>query len=184
MDTFIYDLHSGRLDDLEFAIRALTKSPLESEKVIIVITSVLSWGCTPPKMVEDIPEPQYDENGNLIEPENIEQINKSKEEQNIDEEKKQAENEINQSKGNIKGDPGNEEALNKTKNSEKPQNNTLNFEDENVANNSMNPENNIAVINEEELKKQQELESLAKLPKKKVNKTLNNFLIEILKINI
>ena len=86
MDTFIYDLHSGRLDDLEFGIRALTKAPLESEKTVIVITSVLSWGKTPPKIVEDIPEPLLDENGNPIEP-SSEQLNNPE----LDEEKKAAE---------------------------------------------------------------------------------------------
>ena len=66
MDTFIYDLHSGRLEDLEFGIKALTRSPLETEKTVIVITSILSWGETEHKLIEDIPEPQLDEDGNPI----------------------------------------------------------------------------------------------------------------------
>ena len=32
MDCYIYDLHSGRLDDLKWAVWALTNEPLDSEK--------------------------------------------------------------------------------------------------------------------------------------------------------
>ena len=42
MDCFIYDLHSGKIDDLKWAINALTNEPLDSEKTLIVISSVLS----------------------------------------------------------------------------------------------------------------------------------------------
>ena len=52
MDTFIFDLHSGRLDDLKWAVWALTNEPLESEKTLIVISSVLSWGGNEHKMIE------------------------------------------------------------------------------------------------------------------------------------
>ena len=156
MDTFIFDLHSGRLDDLELAIRALTKAPLESEKTVIVITSVLSWGMTPPKIVEDIPEPLLDENGNPIEPQ-AEQINNP--DQN--EEKKVAE--VQEEKNNEESlekdaEENNEEVINKTVNSQK--NNT-------ESNLNINMEK-IKEISEEEFKKQQELEMLSKMPKKKV----------------
>src|SRR5690349_9160769 len=66
IDYFIYDLHSGKLDDLEWGIKALTKTPLDSEKVVIVISSVLAWGANPHNMVEDKPV-KYDEDGNVIE---------------------------------------------------------------------------------------------------------------------
>lgn len=56
MDHFVFDLHSGKLEDLEWAVKALTKTPLESEKSLIVISSVLSWGDNLHNMVEDKPE--------------------------------------------------------------------------------------------------------------------------------
>lgn len=59
-EVLIYDLHCGKLEDLKFAIKALTKNPLEKEKIVIVISSVLSWAKTPFKMVEDKPEPKDD----------------------------------------------------------------------------------------------------------------------------
>jgi hypothetical protein len=61
IDNFVYDLHTGRLDDLEFAIKALTKEPLDTPKTLIVITSVLSWAGNEHKIVEDKPEPKEDE---------------------------------------------------------------------------------------------------------------------------
>ena len=56
MDCYIFDLHSGRLDDLKWAVWALTNEPLDSEKTLIVISSVLSWGGNEPKMVEVKPK--------------------------------------------------------------------------------------------------------------------------------
>ena len=56
MDCYIYDLHSGRLDDLKWAVWALTNEPLDSEKTLIVISSVLSWGGNEHKMKEVKPK--------------------------------------------------------------------------------------------------------------------------------
>jgi hypothetical protein len=53
MDCYVYDMHTGRLDDLQFAIKALTRDPLDSEKTLVVISSVLAWAKNPHKMVED-----------------------------------------------------------------------------------------------------------------------------------
>jgi hypothetical protein len=61
IDCFVYDMHTGRLDDLQFAIKALTREPLNSEKTLIVVSSVLAWAKNAPKMVEDKPEPIEDE---------------------------------------------------------------------------------------------------------------------------
>ncbi len=158
MDTYIYDLHSGRFDDLEFAIKALTKTPLETEKIVIVITSVLTWGMTPPKMVEDIPEPSPEEEKAADEAPNPDQennVNNPKNEENKDKEIPEAKEE---------NEDESEESNEKSK-IEKSQ--TDNGDNSNVNNEEGNNENNL-IINEEELKKQRELEMLAKIPKKKV----------------
>ena len=65
MDHFVFDLHSGKLEDLEWAVKALTKTPLESEKSLIVISSVLSWGDNLHNMVEDKPEEDDSSNGDV-----------------------------------------------------------------------------------------------------------------------
>ena len=61
IDYFVYDLHSGKVSDLEWGLKQLTKSPLEGEKTLIVISSVLSWGGNPPRLVEDKPEVEENE---------------------------------------------------------------------------------------------------------------------------
>jgi hypothetical protein len=61
IDNFVYDLHTGRLDDLEFAIKSLTRDPLDTPKTLIVISSVLAWAGNFHKMVEDKPEVNEEE---------------------------------------------------------------------------------------------------------------------------
>ena len=99
MDCYIFDLHSGRLDDLKWAVWALTNEPLDSEKTLIVISSVLSWGGTEPKMMEVKPkkkkpveegeEPPQD--GEEKEEEEKEDEEKEEEDKKEDEDKKEEE---------------------------------------------------------------------------------------------
>ena len=56
MDYYIFDLQSGRLDDLKWYVWALTNEPLDSEKTLIIISSVLSLGGNEPKMIEVKPK--------------------------------------------------------------------------------------------------------------------------------
>ena len=83
MDCYIFDLHSGRLDDLKWAVWALTNEPLDSEKTLIVISSVLSWGGNEPKMVEVKPKKKKP----------LEEGEEPKEENNEEEEKEEEEKE-------------------------------------------------------------------------------------------
>ena len=84
MDCYIFDLHSGRLDDLKWAVWALTNEPLDSEKTLIVISSVLSWGGNEPKMVEVKPKKKKP----------LEEGEEPKEENNEEEEKEEEEKEV------------------------------------------------------------------------------------------
>ena len=89
MDCYIFDLHSGRLDDLKWAVWALTNEPLDSEKTLIVISSVLSWGGNEPKMVEVKPKKKkVVEEGEEVPKENEEE---EKEEEEKEEEEKEGE---------------------------------------------------------------------------------------------
>ena len=90
MDCYIFDLHSGRLDDLKWAVWALTNEPLDSEKTLIVISSVLSWGGNEPKMVEVKPKKKKPvEEGEEEPKENNEE--EEKEEEEKEEEEKEGE---------------------------------------------------------------------------------------------
>lgn len=88
-DYFIYDMHSGRLEDLKFCIKALTKTPLNQKKTVIMLSSVLSWANTEHKMVEDKPEAEEneDEKNEDNNEENME-MEKSKKEEELTEEEK------------------------------------------------------------------------------------------------
>lgn len=178
MDTFIYDLHSGRLDDLEFGIKSLTRAPLESEKTVIVITSILSWGDTEHKLVEDIPEPVYDEDGNIVVP---------KIENDVIEEKPEEEKENDETIGN-KEMENTQQDINQTNKTEEMNNTNLDKTKTDKNNDTVTQQEgeegekktteNIPEIDEEELKRQRELEELAKMPKKKVGFELNIFLLK------
>ena len=98
MDCYIYDLHSGRLDDLKWAVKALTNEPLDSEKTLIVISSVLSWGGNEHKMIEVKPKKKKkiedgEEGDEKKEGEEEEKEEEEEEKEENDEEKKEDEGE-------------------------------------------------------------------------------------------
>ena len=75
---YIFDLHSGRLDDLKWEIWALINESWDSEKTLIVILIVLSLGGNELKMVEVKPKKKK----------LVEEGEEKKEEEKEDEEKK------------------------------------------------------------------------------------------------
>ena len=94
MDCYVFDLHSGRLDDLKWAVWALTNEPLDSEKTLIVISSVLSWGGNEPKMVEVKPKKKKPiEEGEEAPQEGEEKEEEEKEEEEKEDEEKKEEEE-------------------------------------------------------------------------------------------
>ena len=51
-DLIVQDLHSGDPNDYKLALEALKKHKFEEEKVLILISSLMAWQGTPPKMEE------------------------------------------------------------------------------------------------------------------------------------
>lgn len=53
-DLIVYDLHSGKPDDVRLALDALQKHKGEEgdEKVLILISSLMAWSGTPRKLEE------------------------------------------------------------------------------------------------------------------------------------
>ena len=51
-DLLVYDLHSGNPKDVDLALTALKKYNQEDEKVLILISSLMVWNKTLPKMKE------------------------------------------------------------------------------------------------------------------------------------
>ena len=94
MDLYIFDLHSGRLDDLKWAVNALIDEPLDSEKTLIVISSVLSWGGNEHKMIEVKPKKKKVlEEGEEEEPKEEGEEEKEEEEEEKEEEEQPKEDE-------------------------------------------------------------------------------------------
>lgn len=61
-DLVVYDLHSGNPEDVQLALDAMLKprpddNPDESEKTIILISSLLAWDNTP-RTLEEIRSPE------------------------------------------------------------------------------------------------------------------------------
>ena len=108
MDCYIFDLHSGRLDDLKWAVWALTNEPLDSEKTLIVISSVLSWGGNEPKMIEVKPKKKK----------SVEEGEEPKEENNEEEEKEEEEKEDEEKEEEVKKE---EEAKKEEEGEKEPQ---------------------------------------------------------------
>jgi adenylate kinase len=51
-DVIIYDMHSGNPRDIDLALNALKKYNFESEKILILISSIMLWNHTDQKMEE------------------------------------------------------------------------------------------------------------------------------------
>jgi len=75
-DVIIYDLNTAKLDEVEYAIKTLKMSNYESEKYLILVSSVMAWASTPPKEKkedeeeeEEVGEPEEGEEEEEPEPE-------------------------------------------------------------------------------------------------------------------
>ena len=55
-DIFIYDLNTGNIKEVEYILRGLKSIRVESEKVIILISNIMTWSKTPNKIKSDNPD--------------------------------------------------------------------------------------------------------------------------------
>ena len=94
-DVFIFNLDDSYLPEVEFVIRGLQNIELDKEKILILISNVMTWGETPLKIYteeemkkegfieEEVPEIEdnikFDEEKNENENKNIENIEENKE---------------------------------------------------------------------------------------------------------
>ena len=52
-DIFIYDLNTGNLKEVEYIIKGLKTLRIESEKILILISNIMTWAKTPNKIKSD-----------------------------------------------------------------------------------------------------------------------------------
>ena len=62
-DVIIYDLMSNSFDEVDYVIKTLKSSDLESEKTLVLLSSVMTWANTPPKFEEEKGEDDEGEGG-------------------------------------------------------------------------------------------------------------------------
>ena len=108
-DIFIFNLDDSYLPEVEFVIRGLENSEFDKEKILIIVSNVMTWGETPLKIYteeemkkegfneEEVPEIEDNMNFEEERNENIEENKKENENENIEENnnENQENNEIN-----------------------------------------------------------------------------------------
>ena len=52
-DVIVYDLMSNSFQEVDYVIKTLKTSPLTSQKTLVLLSSVMTWVNTPPKLMED-----------------------------------------------------------------------------------------------------------------------------------
>ena len=55
-DIFIYDLNTGNIKEVEYILRGLKSMRVESEKIMILISNIMTWAKTPNKIKSDNPD--------------------------------------------------------------------------------------------------------------------------------
>ena len=89
-DIILYNLNTGCIKELDYIINGLKALKIDSEKILIIISNILTWGKTPDKIQTDNPDEIIFIHPNDIKPE------KPKLELNIEEEKENNENHENE----------------------------------------------------------------------------------------
>ena len=124
-DIFIFNLDDSYLPEVEFVIRGLQNIEIEKEKILILVSNVMTWGETPLKVYTE--EDMKKEDFNEEEVPEIEDNIKFDDEK--EKEKEKEENNIN----NENNEDDNEENINENNNLENQENNDLN----NINNNNL-----------------------------------------------
>ena len=60
-DVIIYDLLSNSFEEVDYVIKTLKTSELQQEKTLVLLSSVLAWVNTPPKLEEEKKEGEEEE---------------------------------------------------------------------------------------------------------------------------
>ena len=163
-DIFIFNLDDSYLPEVEFIIRGLENGEYEKEKIIILISNIMTWGETPLKIYTE--EEMQKEGFNEEEVPEIEDninINLFEEEKNLNEENNKNEKENNENNENQENNEENKDnQSNKENNEGTIQKETIKQEEENE---EKKDENKIEgeTIEEEELENESQTKKEAEI---------------------
>ena len=121
-DVFIFNLDDSSLPEVEFVIRGLENGEFDKEKILIIVSNVMTWGETPLKI--------YTEEEMKKEGFNEEEVPEINDDANYEEEK----NENNEEKKN----KNENENIEENNNNENPENNDINKEGQTIKENTEN----------------------------------------------
>ena len=95
-NVIIYDLMSNSFEEVDYVIKTLKTSPLQEEKTLVLLSSVMTWVNTPPKLDEEVKEGEDEEGEGEAADEGSEEEPPSEEEENKDagEDEEEAEPEL------------------------------------------------------------------------------------------
>ena len=121
-DVFIFNLDDSSLPEVEFVIRGLENGDFDKEKILIIVSNVMTWGETPLKI--------YTEEEMKKEGFNEEEVPEIDDDMNYEEEKNEN-NEENKNKNE-------NENIEENNNNENPENNDINKEGQTIKENTEN----------------------------------------------
>ena len=125
-DIFIYNLNTGNLKEVDYLLNGLKSLRVDSEKIVILISNIMTWAKTPNKVKSDNPDEiifVHPDDAKLEEQKRLEEERKLEEQKKIEEQKKLEEenkeqNEQNTNEENKEQNKENNEVNNKEKNNE------------------------------------------------------------------
>ena len=135
-DIFIYNLNTGSLKEIEYILRGLKSLRLESEKIIILISNIMTWAKTPNKLKSDNPDEivfVHPDDLLLEKQKKLEELKKLEEQKKLEEEQKklQEENENNEEHADNKDDSENKENNDNQENQENKEHQQTNEQNDN-----------------------------------------------------
>ena len=108
-DIIVYNLNTGNIKEIDYIIRGLKTLKLDSEKILIIISNILTWGKTPDKIKSDSPDEIV-----FIHPDDTKKEKTQLETKGNDEENQQ--NNMNNTKSNINEQNKTNEEIKENKN--------------------------------------------------------------------
>ena len=97
----IYDLMSNSFEEVDYVIKTLKTSDLQEDKTLVLLSSVMTWVNTPPKLDEEVKEGEGDEEAEeAAEEDASEEEPPSEEEENKEDEEEEGKEEELDDEGN------------------------------------------------------------------------------------
>ena len=174
-DIFIYNLNNGNLKEVDYLLKGLKTLRLESEKIIILISNLMTWAKTPNKIKTDNPDEVifiHPEDAKLEELKRIEEQKRLEEEQKrIEEQKRLEEEQKKLEEENKEQNATNEEQNNNEENKQNDDNNENNNEQENKEQQHINEQTANNSILKEKSANESKLSHISQLKEEKSEET-------------